>query len=93
MVIKNEPAAVLRAVQTFEELSAADRAEVLGRLTKGEPKKGLVGMARVEEINGEVSEDGKGYLLTLLRKAHARLVDQEAATATAAAAETSSKGL
>lgn len=63
---KNEPAAMERALKAFAALEPADKKVVVSRLTKGEPKMGLAGMARVEEIHAELSDGGKAYLLPQL---------------------------
>lgn len=64
--MKNETAAIDRALRAFAALEPQDKRVVVGRLTKGEPKMGLAGMARVEEIHADLSDAGKAYLLPQL---------------------------
>lgn len=65
---KDEPAAVKRALERFNGLTAEDKQMVLSRIEDGEPEMGLVDMAYVEETYADLSDASKSYLLAMMKQ-------------------------
>ena len=66
--IKNENAAIDRAMKKFKGLDAGDKQVVRQRLTTGQPAMGLVDMAYCEEVHAGLSPEGKSYMLSQIKK-------------------------
>lgn len=66
--VKDEPAAVKRALERFNDLTDDDKRMVLDRLETGEPEMGIVGMAYVEETYGNLSDASKSYCLAMMKQ-------------------------